>query len=203
MTQRVPDAVIAAFARQQHDWMERVLKGSLDPHKVARAVQIIIDQQRGGGNTLRCISKNTSITIDDCDGSETLASAHEVFASSVDSGFKNLNINEPGIATKETLVMIHELVKDATFAQMFNSFGIKLDDLCLTQHQIKAFCKKYPNWLRVDDYATFFLFKNGNHFFVADVNVCADGLRVCCEDFRKTCEWVNHRLRVVVPQLTT
>jgi len=50
MTQRVPDSIIATFSRQQHDWMERVLKGSLDPVKVARAVQPIIDQ--GNNNKL-------------------------------------------------------------------------------------------------------------------------------------------------------
>lgn len=50
MTQRVPDSVIATFARQQHDWMERVLKGSLDSNEVARAVQSLID--RGGNNRL-------------------------------------------------------------------------------------------------------------------------------------------------------
>ncbi len=44
MTQRVSDKIIATFTRQQHDWMERVLKGSLDPVKVARAVQVIIDE---------------------------------------------------------------------------------------------------------------------------------------------------------------
>lgn len=44
MTQRVPDDVVAKFARQQHDWMERVLKGSLDPVEVACAIQSIINR---------------------------------------------------------------------------------------------------------------------------------------------------------------
>lgn len=46
MTQRVADEVIAGFSRQQHDWMGRVLKGSLDPKKVAQAVQRIINKGR-------------------------------------------------------------------------------------------------------------------------------------------------------------
>lgn len=41
---KVADADIAQFSRNQHDWMERVLKGSLDPKKVARAVQAIINR---------------------------------------------------------------------------------------------------------------------------------------------------------------
>lgn len=44
MTQIVADDVIATFARRQHNWMERVLKGSLDPEEVARAVHQIIDR---------------------------------------------------------------------------------------------------------------------------------------------------------------
>lgn len=44
MTQRVADEAISRFARQQHDWMGRVLKGSLDPTEVARVVQAIINR---------------------------------------------------------------------------------------------------------------------------------------------------------------
>jgi hypothetical protein len=35
---------IAEFARRQHDWMERVLKGSLSSKVVAHVVQLIIDR---------------------------------------------------------------------------------------------------------------------------------------------------------------
>ena len=44
MTYPVADEVIGRFARQQHDWMQRVLKGSLDPTKVANMVQSIINR---------------------------------------------------------------------------------------------------------------------------------------------------------------
>jgi len=44
MTQVVADEALGRFARQQHDWFERVRKGSLDPDEVARAVQQIIDR---------------------------------------------------------------------------------------------------------------------------------------------------------------
>lgn len=44
MTYPVADEMIARFARQQHDWMERVLKGSLNPIEVASVVQVIIDR---------------------------------------------------------------------------------------------------------------------------------------------------------------
>lgn len=44
MTSYVADEIIARFARQQHDWMERVLKGSLNPIEVATVVQAIINR---------------------------------------------------------------------------------------------------------------------------------------------------------------
>ncbi|MEK7139256.1 MAG: hypothetical protein AAB817_00985 [Patescibacteria group bacterium] len=45
-TQRVvpTDEQLGHFARQQHDWFERVRKGSLDPNAVVRAVHTIIDR---------------------------------------------------------------------------------------------------------------------------------------------------------------
>lgn len=43
MTNVVADEVLDKFARQQHDWFERVRKGSLNPEEVAIAVQSIID----------------------------------------------------------------------------------------------------------------------------------------------------------------
>lgn len=39
------DNRLGKFARQEHDWFERVRKGSLDPEEVMRAVQLIIDCQ--------------------------------------------------------------------------------------------------------------------------------------------------------------
>ncbi len=43
MTTHVADDVLGKFARQQHDWFERVRKGSLDPQKVMSTVQELID----------------------------------------------------------------------------------------------------------------------------------------------------------------
>ena len=40
----VADEVLGEFARQEHDWFERVRKGSLNSKEVVRAVQNIIDR---------------------------------------------------------------------------------------------------------------------------------------------------------------
>ncbi|NTV22603.1 MAG: hypothetical protein HGB03_03520 [Candidatus Yonathbacteria bacterium] len=187
------------------------LKGGspIDPELVTLALQDIIEGKfhhtqasKADNAILRLISKGETIVIDVCDGSETLATAKEVFPG-IDGDFKNWGTNKAGIATKEQVVDVHELVKDATFAQMFGSLGTDLDKLCLTQAQIKNFCKKHFNWLRTDGYPTFFLFKVEDQFFVAYVLVHSDGLRVYVRQFEDVlvCSAVNSH-RLVVPQLT-
>jgi len=152
---------------------------------------------------LKLLSGAETLMLDALDGKETLATAKEVFPSGIDGDFKNWGTNKAGIATKEQAVDVHELVKDSTFAQMFGSLGTDLDKLCLTQAQIKNFCKKHPNWLRKDGYATFFLFKVEDQFFVAYVDVDSDGLDVYVDRFGDDGVWnAGRSRRVVVPQLT-
>ncbi len=152
---------------------------------------------------LKLLSGAETLMLDALDGKETLATAKEIFPSGIDGDFKNWGTNKAGIATKEQAVDVHELVQNATFAQMFGSLGTDLDKLCLTQSQIKNFCKKHPNWLRKDGYATFFLFKVEDQFFVACVSVDSGGLDVDLGRFGYDGVWLaegSHRM--VVPQLT-
>ncbi len=185
------------------------LKGGspIDPELVALALQDIIEgkfnRSKKENAILKLLSKGESIIIDACDGTETLATAKETFKSGIDGDFKNWGTNKPGVSTEDTAVQVHEMVKDATFAQMFGSLGTDLDKLCLTQAQIKNFCKKHPNWLRKDGYATFFLFKVEDQFFVAFVYVYSDGLNVFVFRFGYDFVWFAEcSLRLVVPQLT-
>jgi len=178
----------------------------IDPELVKISLQDIVEgkfnHKTVSNAILRLISGGKSIIIDDCDGSETIANAKDIFKSGIDSDFKNWGTDKPGQATEETAVQVHEMVKDATFAQMFGSLGTDLDKLCLTQHQIKKFCKKHANWLRTDGYGTFFLFKVEDQYFVANVNVRGDGLRVYVGRLESGYVWGAEGLRrVVVPQL--
>jgi hypothetical protein len=153
---------------------------------------------------LKLISGTETLILDALDGKETLATAKEIFPSSIDGNFKNWGTNKAGIATKKQAVDVHEKVLDGTFAQMFGSLGIDLDKLCLTQSQIKNFCKKHPNWLREDGYATFFLFKVEGQFFVARVYVDSSGLYVCVDRFEYDGVWLAENFhRLVVPRLVT
>lgn len=151
---------------------------------------------------LKLLSGAETLMLDALDGKETLATAKETFPSGIDGNFKNWGTNKPGIATKETAVDVYELVKDGNFAQMFGSLGTDLDKLCLTQAQIKNFCKKHPQLLRQNGYATFFLFKVEDQFFVARVYVNSDGLYVNVNRFVRDNVWgAGSSHRMVVPKM--
>jgi len=151
---------------------------------------------------LRLLSAGETISIPACDGTCSLAQAKDVFKSGIDPDFKNWGLDQTGKSTEETQVQVHELVENVTFAKIFGFLGSDLDKLCLTQHQIKTFCEKHSNWLRTDGYATHFLFKENNEFFVAGVRVLSDSLRVRVRRFEDDNVWnADYHHRVVVPQL--
>lgn len=154
---------------------------------------------------LRLLSAGETITIAPCDGTQFLAQANGTFPSGIDSDFKNLELDKTGNVTGETAVAVHEMVQYATFAETFGSLGSDLNKLCLTQHQIKTFCENHSKWLLIDDYyATFFLFKENEQFFVARVNVKSDGLYVRVSRFGYDGVWsVGSQHRLVSPQLGT
>ena len=152
---------------------------------------------------LRLISGGETLVLDPTDGKETIPAAEDVFTGFIDSDFKNWGADEAGGPTPETSVQVHEMMQDATFAQMFGLMGVDKERLCLTHGQIKQFCQKHRNWLRIDGYATFFLFKSKGKFFVANVSFVVGGrLPALVHRFGYDGVWYGaHRPRVVVPQL--
>lgn len=197
------------FAGLQIDQLQKLRNGNITFEQVKwfnnlsfEQREALMGKQPEKAAILKYISEAQEIFIETCDGSQTIATAKETFKSGIDGDFKNWGTNKPGASTQKTAVQVHEMVKDATFAQMFGSLGTDLDKLCLTQHQIKTFCEVHKNWLRTDGYGTFFLFKVEDQFFVAHVYVYSDGLRVYVYRLGYDFVWyAEYRLRVVVPQL--
>ena len=150
---------------------------------------------------LRLISGDYSLTVDAVDGTENLANAKDVFTGDIDPEFKK-DADEIGNPTAETPVAVHEMIKDATFSQMFDELNTDVRKLCFTQAQIKNFVKKYRNWLRADGYATFFLFESEGNFFVADVVDSEGKLSVIRRQLKEDGIWAAgfHR-RLVTPRL--
>ena len=127
-----------------------------------------------------------------------ISEATSVFSGWIDSDFKNWNCDATTKTTSETLVTVSEMDQDLTFAQIFPI----PEKQTLTQGQIIDFCEEHQDWLRKDGYSTFFLFKVGGEFFVADVRW--SGRRLEADVFRLSCDGVwrrGGRRRVVVPQL--
>lgn len=151
----------------------------------------------------RCLSLGQSLTLKPTDGKRTIAKAKNTFAY-IDGGFTNYGTNVSGRVCSGMTLVVHEVVEDSTFEQMFGSFSADLDKLCFEQDQIIDFVTDHCNWLRTDGYATFFLFKVGYSFFVAIVDLGSGGqLGVCVNPFSGGSVWSGGcRYRVVVPQLT-
>lgn len=144
-----------------------------------------------------------ALGIPACDGARTIAQAIDVFRADIDPGFKHwgLDVASASAATPAVRVQVHELVKDGTFAQMFNSLSGDLDKLVVTQHQVIEFCKKYESWMK-NDCTTFFLLKVGSEFFVVYVGVHSGGLAVDVRRFDCGSMWYAERCyRLVFPQI--
>jgi hypothetical protein len=125
---------------------------------------------------LKLISGRKSIIIEACDGAQTIADAKDVFPLFIDPDFTRWGLDNPSTPTEQTPIKVYELVKDAKLIEMLDSLETDLDKLCLTQHQIKTFCKKHSNWLNSNGKENFFLFKENEKFFVARVVCSLDGL---------------------------
>jgi hypothetical protein len=153
---------------------------------------------------LRRLYPDEDILLAPTDGTKTIAQAKNVFSWGIDSDFTNWNLNVMATKTTTTKVSVHEMFeRDGTFAEIYGSLGHPLDRLCLTQHQIINFCVMHKDKLRQEGYATFFLFKVGGKFFVADVGVDADGtLCARVDHFSDARAWrAECRRRFVIPQL--
>lgn len=174
-------------------------KSNLIPQMAERIAELIVSVKN---ELLSLISEGKELVISPVDGTSLLSKASDVF-SWIDKDFTNWELNTQGPATSATPVQVFEMSKNGTFKDLFLSLSPNLESLCLTQAQIKEFCKTQRSWLRTDGYGTFLLFKKGEDFFVADVGVYSDGaLGVSVRRFGNSDVWdAGPRRRVVVPQL--
>lgn len=115
----------------------------------------------------------------------------------IDSDFDNYNLQSDSPETKETEFAVLELTEDKTFAQMFT----KPEEMCLTQAQIIEYVKN--NRDKINNWYSFFLFKENNKFFVAVVRFDdRDQLKVDVYRFSNDYVWYGEdHHRVVVPKL--
>ena len=165
--------------------------------------QLLAELAENIAGCLKLISGAETLELEPTDGKETIANASKVFTWGIDGDFKRWGCDVKAKPTVATKVQVHEMIKDGTFAQIFGGLSDNLDALCLTQAQIIQFVQKHKKWLRTDGWATLFLFKVGDEFFVACVDVYSGGtLLVHVRRFSDGRVWLaGHRRRVVSPQL--
>lgn len=153
----------------------------------------------------KLISTDKHVIIGATNGTETLATAHDLF-SYISPDFNNWECDKVEQATLEVAVLVYEQIEDATYPDIFGSINQNFDRLVLTTPQIKNFVVNHAkDYLLEGAWTCFrFLFKVNSEFFIADVRILADGNR----DVRVTrfldgsVRHAEYHHRIVVPQLT-
>lgn len=137
------------------------------------------------------------------DGKRTIVRARKMFPGYFDDDYVNWGTDVPDQPTGETPFEVLELVKNGKFAQIFGAFGRPLDELCWSQDQIISFVEDHADLLHPKGWATFFLFKVGDEFFVACVGRSGGGqLGARARRLSDDDVWgAGGRYRFVVPQL--
>lgn len=153
---------------------------------------------------LKLISTDRRVVIGATKGTETLASANDVF-SYISPDFKNWGCDKAEQATPEMDVEVYEQLEDATYPNIFGSLDQNLDRLVLTTSQIKSFIVNHAkDYLLEGEEWTCFrsLFKVGNEFFVADVRVLSGGDRAVriSRFLDGSVRHADYHHRIVVPQ---
>lgn len=116
-------------------------------------------------NYLKPVYISQKIIIGATDGKETLAEAKDVF-SDIDGSFLGLEINVPGEPTAEVGAQSYIVKKDGKFKDFFKDFEENMDYFCLTQSQIKEFCRKHPDKISNKGLTLFLSKIKGNYYLV-------------------------------------
>ncbi|MCB9809184.1 hypothetical protein H6776_02170 [Candidatus Nomurabacteria bacterium] len=207
---KVADKTLAQYVKFQHDMLERVLKGSVDPIALMNAQRPLIGQK--ANPYLRLISGGETVTISACKGGKNanIYHAKKTFPGYIDPDFNNYGINLPQPTTEKIDVDVYEMYnKDADFRTLFGSLGSDLKSCAFeSQEQIETFCQENKQWLRTGGYGTFFLFTekvNGEEkFFVAGVYFRSGELGVVVRHLSDdNVENASGAHRIVVPATKT
>jgi hypothetical protein len=155
--------------------------------------------------TLKLISAGKQVVIGATNGTETIASANDIF-SYIDPNFKNWGCDKAEQATPEVAVEIYEQIEDAIYPKIFGSVDQNLDRLVLTTPQIRSFIVNHAKeyLLEAEEWTCFrFLFKVRNEFYIADVRILSTGDRSVriSRLLDGSVRHAQYRHRIVVPQL--
>jgi hypothetical protein len=128
-----------------------------------------------GTECLRLVSGTEELKIGSTTGLKTIGGSTDLF-SYIDSDYANwgMGASDQG-PTPEVFVQVFEMTEDATLSKMFRSFGVRLRDISVTQHQIREFVMSHHKWLLPTGRSTFFLSGKRGRRFVTAVFACGGG----------------------------
>jgi len=122
---------------------------------------------------LKLVSDSEKLTIEAVPGTEIIPMAEDLFGigelDEIKWAFKNYEADDPGTATDKTIVEVYKMQKHLTFTKVFNCLNCEIESLCLTQHQILEFIRKYRCWVNKQGETTLFPFISKGKTFVAVV----------------------------------
>jgi hypothetical protein len=175
----------------------------------ALCAKAIANRQKG---ILRLISGDHDLKLKGSDGSRLICQATDVFKF-IDDRNHQAGISHPGIASPEMTPEVYQLLRDATFMDIFTSLPGSWDQKWIPEDKVVEFCKKYPHWLRQKHLSTFFLIKReqdkpinqekpSDNLLIVCVRVNDYGLGVNFLFLDNPFMWRGKELRhVVIPQL--
>jgi hypothetical protein len=179
-----------------------------DPKLIENALQAIIEGKFNDNITTserEPLSLLSERKIKAVDGTATIVQAKDVFNShcGISKDFKAFRTGRKDLPTKEILVDVYYLCRDATLLEMFESLSSNLDSLCLTQAQIIEFCSHSTDLFEHNIMKNiFFLFKVEDQFFITTVSMLQDGLRATVSRLKSSGFWRRSDDNlVIVPQL--
>jgi hypothetical protein len=154
---------------------------------------------------LRLISGKSELLIGACDGTKSLLDAESDTFNYINRELtERFPVKGKILATKKTLVEVYEPKEDGSLPQLFLSYSNDLCGLCLTEHQILRFVKKYRRWITPRDFQnTFILYEYEGDIFVAEIrfdNYARLELG-CIRLVKCNAVWLSEaRIRIVVPK---
>ncbi len=127
---------------------------------------------------VKLIPPGKTLIIEASDGQRIIANAFKVFKSGISPEFKKYGSNINCLPSRETLLVVYELTVDIKTCDVFPNIYHNLDKMVLTQEQIIRLCERFPEVLCQKGYATLFLTKELDYYFIVSVYAHSSGLYV-------------------------
>ncbi len=166
--------------------------------------EILVEMAENSARRLSPIFGSQNLVLDATDGTETFIRSKHLFDKYFDEEYQSMGLDAPSLPTAATKVSVYEMIEGGTFKQVFESLSFDLDTLCLTQGQTLLFLKNHWSHLRSHDERNAFLFKRGDDYFVAFVDMENNGsMGIDFIDLSLALKhWtLDEAFNVIVPQL--